>query len=65
MSSIFVTHLDLLDDLPEIYFATNYNANNTMDEDSNKIKGRMPASIFELGDWNAIYDKSPGWRKNT
>ena len=25
----------------------------------------MPASIFELGDWNAIYEKIPGWRQDT
>ena len=66
MSSIFVTHLDLLDDLPEIQICSSYNSNSPMySGELNQIKGRMPATIYELGDWNAIYEKIPGWRKNT
>lgn len=43
LSSIFITHLDLLDDLDQIKICTGYTT------EAGDIKNRMPATIREFG----------------
>lgn len=70
ISSLFVTHLDLLDELDEIKVCTAYTQKIPPTEDGKeatieRIKGRLPASIHEFGKWEAEFEKIPGWKKST
>jgi adenylosuccinate synthase len=65
INSLFVTHLDLLDELDQIKVCTAYQqrvegADGTP-EVIEKIKGRLPASIREFGQWEPEFDILKGW----
>ena len=47
LSSLFVTHLDLLDDLPSIKVCNGYERD--VDGKTETLKGWMPCTISELG----------------
>lgn len=57
LSSIFLTHLDLLDHLDEIKVCTGYRA-----ADGTVTKGRMPATIKEFASLTAQYETLKGWK---
>lgn len=59
LSSIFLTHLDLLDDLDEIKVCTGYTT------ESGQIKNRLPTTIRELGQLKAQYTVLEGWKQDT
>jgi adenylosuccinate synthase len=48
LSSLFLTHLDLLDDLDTIKLATSYKGTDA-DGEARELKGWMPSTIKELG----------------
>lgn len=66
LSSIFLTHVDLLDDLEEFKICTGYSVQSAADSgEPVHIEGRMPATITEFGEWKAIYKSLPGWQQET
>jgi len=72
IDSLFVTHLDLLDDLDEIKVCTAYKRRNEQPGADGKqadtlerVKGRLPPSIREFGNWEAEFEKIKGWKQNT
>jgi len=60
LSSIFVTHLDLLDDLDEIKICTGYT-----NKEGKLIKNVLPANIETFGSWKPHYETFPGWKEDT
>lgn len=67
---MFVTHLDLLDDLDEIKVCTAYKTVRQPAEPSKepvyeRVKGRLPASIKEYSTWEAEFEILKGWKKET
>ena len=66
LSSVFVTHVDLLDDLKEFKICTGYSVHSSVDSGEPMIiEGRMPCNIRELGSWKAKYQKMHGWEEDT
>jgi len=67
ISCIFLTHLDLLDDLDEIKICTGYKKVTVKDDKqvTEEIRGRLPASIREYGLWQPQYETMKGWKCNT
>jgi len=59
LSSIFLTHLDLLDDLDEIKVCTSYST------ESGEMRNRLPATIREFGQLKANYTTLAGWKQDT
>lgn len=57
---MFLTHLDLLDDLEEIKVCTSYKT-----KSGELIKGRIPATIKEFGTLEANYEVLKGWKTDT
>ena len=60
LQSIFLTHLDLLDDLDEIKVCTGYSAAGT-----GQFSNRLPATIREFGQLEAKYTTLKGWKQDT
>lgn len=60
LSSVFLTHLDLLDDLDEIKVCTGYKS-----KGGEVTKGRIPATIKEFGTLEAKYEVLKGWKTDT
>jgi len=60
LSSVFLTHLDLLDDLDEIKVCTSYKS-----KSGEVTKGRIPATIKEFGTLEANYEVLKGWKTDT
>jgi len=60
LSSIFLTHLDLLDHLDEIKVCTGYKTKN-----GEILKGYVPATIKEFGTLEANYEILKGWKTDT
>lgn len=60
LSSVFLTHLDLLDDLDEIKVCTSYKS-----ASGEVTKGRIPATIKEFGTLEANYEVLKGWKTDT
>jgi adenylosuccinate synthase len=60
LSSIFLTHLDLLDDLENIKICVGYTT-----EDGKLRSGQLPTTIYEFGKMKAIYKVLPGWKQDT
>ena len=60
LSSVFLTHLDLLDDLDEIKVCTGYKT-----KSGEIIKGYIPATIKEFGTLEAHYEVLEGWKTDT
>lgn len=60
LSSIFLTHMDLLDHLDEIPVCTGYK-----DKLGNVTMGRMPATIKEFSDVTAEWVMLKGWKQDT
>lgn len=65
LSSIFITHLDLLDDLDQIKVCTGYERKVDAEGGTTKEIGRLPATIDEYGQWNAVYETFEGWKQDT
>ena len=62
LSSIFVTHLDLLDDLEQFKMCTGYKVQSSSDSgEPHEIRDRMPATIKELDEWRATFEEIRGW----
>jgi len=61
LDSLFLTHLDLLDDLEEIKVCTGYK-NKSGDS---LPRGIMPSTIVEYASWTAQYETLKGWKKDT
>jgi len=59
LSSIFLTHLDLLDDLDEVKICTGYKTPEGV------LRDRQPATIREYGTWTAEYTVLKGWKQDT
>lgn len=57
LSSIFLTHMDLLDHLEEIPVCTGYRW-----PDGTVTSGRMPATIREFSLLEPVYETLKGWR---
>lgn len=57
ITSIALTKLDILDDLPEIKIATHYKLNGV------RIS-RYPADPAELSQVEVMYETLPGWKKS-
>jgi adenylosuccinate synthase len=65
LNSIFLTGLDLLDDLDEFKVCTGYER--TLEEGDtrpNKIRGIIPATIKEFGELRAVNETMPGWNQD-
>jgi adenylosuccinate synthase len=60
LSSIFLTHLDLLDDLDEIKICTGYRW-----PDGSVTRSRLPATIREFSQVTAEYEVLKGWKSDT
>lgn len=60
LSSIFLTHVDLLDHLEEIKVCTGYRG-----LDGTVTQGRMPATIKEFSTLTAEYVTLKGWQQDT
>lgn len=60
LSSIFLTHLDLLDHLEEIQVCTGYKS-----QDGTLTKGRLPATIKEFSVLKPEYITLKGWQQDT
>jgi adenylosuccinate synthase len=56
LSSLFLTHLDVLDDLEEIKICVGYET-----PDGKIVKGGLPATIYEYGNMKAKYEVLKGW----
>jgi adenylosuccinate synthase len=74
LSSLFVTHLDLLDDAKDIKVCTSYNKNSAQRDckeatgdtvKKDKVIGVLPSTIKEYGEWEASYDTIKGWQQDT
>lgn len=63
LSSLFVTHLDLLDDLDEIKICTGYTIGEG--EKMQHFSGSLPATIKEFGKMSASYEVLKGWKQDT
>jgi adenylosuccinate synthase len=60
LSSIFLTHVDLLDHLDEIPVCIGYRW-----PDGTVTSGRMPATIREFSLLEPVYETLKGWKKDT
>jgi adenylosuccinate synthase len=60
LSSIYLTHLDLLDSTDEIKICVGYST-----EDGDKVVGQLPITMYEFGKLKAIYKVLPGWKQDT
>lgn len=60
LSSIFLTHVDLLDHLDEIKICTGYKGS-----DGTITSGRMPSTMKEFIDVEAQYVTLKGWKQDT
>ena len=74
LSSLFVTHLDLLDDAKDIKVCTSYTKKSSQSDSREasgdsikreKVTGVLPSTIKEYGEWEASYDTIKGWEQDT
>ena len=66
LSSIFVTHVDLLDDIENFKICTGYSVQSSTDSgEPHEVHGRMPCSLKELGSWKPTYEQFSGWGSDT